>query len=46
MQRALDTLFAFCLAELYGEGTFADSPRAAPDPEPPNPATSRARSKR
>ena len=46
MQRALDTLFAFCLTELYGEGAFADAPRAAPDPEPPNPSTSRTRSKR
>jgi MarR family transcriptional regulator for hemolysin len=35
MQRALDTLFAFCLTELYGD-----------DAESPKPPTSRARSKR
>jgi MarR family transcriptional regulator for hemolysin len=46
MQRALDTLFAFCLTELYGEVAFDAGPRLAPDPEPPKPPTSRARSKR
>jgi hypothetical protein len=46
MQRALDTLFAFCLTELYGEGAHDAAPRLAPDPEPPKPPTSRARSKR
>lgn len=46
MQRALDTLFAFCLTELYGEGAFDEAPRAAPDPGPPKPSISRTRSKR
>jgi len=46
MQRALDTLFAFCLNELYGETALEGAPPLAPDPEPPKPSTSRTRSKR